>query len=70
VLTKSRGWSGESSGGARGLDDQAIEDDTCRESRGGIVDTLLQAVGGLGLKTTGRRFLGLGLKTQVRFRRE
>jgi len=46
VLAKSRRWLTKSSGGARGLGDRAVKDntDTCRDRGGGVADTLLQVV--------------------------
>jgi len=43
MLTKSRRWLIKSSEGARGLSDQAVEDDgdMCRDRGGGVADMLL-----------------------------
>jgi hypothetical protein len=44
MMMKLRRWLTKSSGGARGLGDQTVEDDddTCRDCGGGIADALLQ----------------------------
>jgi hypothetical protein len=62
VLTKSRRRLTKLSGGAGGLGDRVVKDDgdTCRESGGGVADTLLWAVWWFGSQNHWWTVLGFG----------
>ena len=71
MLTKSRLRLAKSSGGARGLGGQAVEDDghTCRDRGGGVADMLLRGLVVWASKPPADVFSGLGLKNQLEFQR-